>query len=84
MLWRNASNNPNFSHEHPFLYHDIGTQQAFIYYPHYPPDDPNHPDSPGEYKPGIEICRATHGYGNIGSNRYGSGGTSLGSKELVP
>ena len=33
ILERHAKNNPNFSADQPFLAHDVGTKQAFVYFP---------------------------------------------------
>ncbi len=49
VIERHAKNNPNFSADQPFLAHDVGTKQAFVYFP------------PGE----AVVCWATHGYAGI-------------------
>jgi len=57
MLDRHAKNNPNFRADQPFLAHDVGTRQAFIYFPG------------GD----VEVCPATHGYAGIGNKEGGGG-----------
>lgn len=49
ILERHAKNNPNFTASQPFLAHDVGTKQAFVFFP------------PGE----AVVCWATHGYGGV-------------------
>lgn len=33
IIERHAKNNPNFRADQPFLLHDVGTKQAFVYFP---------------------------------------------------
>ena len=33
ILERHAKNNPNFSSDQPFLAHDVGTKQGFVFFP---------------------------------------------------
>ncbi len=57
VLERNAKNNPNFNANQPFLAHDVGTKQAFVYFP----------------DGSVEVCPATHGYAGIGNKEGGGG-----------
>lgn len=57
ILERHAKNNPNFSANEPFLAHDVGTKQAFVFFP------------PGE----ALVCWATHGYGGVWNVSEGGG-----------
>lgn len=57
IIERHAKNNPNFRADQPFLLHDVGTKQAFVYFP------------PGE----AVVCWATHGYGGVWNVSKGGG-----------
>jgi hypothetical protein len=57
ILERHAKNNPNFRVDQPFLAHDVGTKQAFVFFP------------PGE----VVVCWATHGYGGVWNVNGGGG-----------
>lgn len=57
VLERHAKNNPNFRADQPFLAHDVGTKQAFVFFP------------PGE----AVVCWATHGYAGVWNVAEGGG-----------
>lgn len=57
ILERHAKNNPNFRADQPFLVHDVGTKQGFVFFP------------PGE----AVVCWATHGYSGVWNISGGGG-----------